>query len=198
MAIGGLLIALLLAGCGGSPQSAPAQPSVAALQTEIAGQQGRVAAQQTEIARQQQRINQLQTQVVAPRTPTYQANGPHNYLVLFQVGKYSYILYLEWVESNGIIRDGRLLTADDSARKASRSFQFTGVDNAGTFGFTGGGEGLTLTFSGKLNGDHTLTLSGLPWSVFAGFTGGTFSRTLHPSTLQDYNAAAANLATTPR
>jgi hypothetical protein len=173
------------------------QPAVAALQTAVAGRQAQVAAQQTEIVRQQQRIDQLQKLVAAAQTPTYQANGPHSYIVLFQVDSYSCILYAEWVESNGIIRDGHLLTADNYAQKASRSFQFAGVDNAGNFGLTGSGQGVTLTFTGKVKSDHTFMLSNLPWYIFTGFTGGTFSKTLHPSTLQEYNAAVANLSSPP-
>ncbi|HWE63181.1 MAG TPA: hypothetical protein VHB98_15815 [Chloroflexota bacterium] len=197
-----LAAALVLTSCGASRPTTPTgQATVVVLRTEVAGLQQQATARQTEIAQQQQRIAQqqqriaqLQRLVGATQTPTYQANGPHSYIVLFQVDRYSCILYLEWVESNGIIRNGRLLTADNYARKASQSFHFTGVDNNGRFSFTGSGQGLTLTFTGTRNSNGTFTVTGMPWYVFYGFTGGTFSQTLHPATLAQYNAAVASLS----
>jgi hypothetical protein len=188
-----LVVALLLTARANNQQTATGQALVATLRTEVAGLQKQAVARQTEIAQQQHRIEQLQRLVAAAQTPTYQANGPHSYIVLFQVENYSCILYLQWDESNGIIHNGRLLTADNYARNGSKSFTFTGVDNNGRFGFTASGQGMTMAFTGTANRDGTFTAAGLPWYVFYGFTGGTFTQTLHPGTLQEYNAAVANL-----
>jgi hypothetical protein len=159
--------------------------------------QATVVALKTEIAAQQHTIEQLQGIVVAERTPTYRADGLHSYVAAFQIDKYSYVLYLEWVESSGFIHNGRLLTTDNYGRKASKSFQFSGVDNNGSFGFTARVNGATITFSGTAHDNRTFTVSGLPWSVFNGFVGGTFSQTLHAGTLQEYNTDVANLSNPP-
>lgn len=189
-----LAAALVLTPRANDRQTTSGQATVVGLRTEVAGLRRQAAVQETAIAQQQRRIDQLQRLVAAAQTPTYQANGAHSYIVLFQVDTYSCILYLEWVESNGIMRNGRLLTADNYARKGSKSFHFTGVDNNGRFGFTMSGQGPAITFTGTRNTNGTLTVTGLPWSIFYGFTGGTFNQTLHPATLQQYNAAAANLS----
>lgn len=189
-----LAAALVLTPRATNRPTSTGQAAVVALKTEVAALRQQAAARQTEIAQQRRRIDQLQRLVAAAQTPTYQANGPHSYIVLFQVDTYSCILYLEWVESNGIIRNGRLLTADNYARNGSKSFHFAGVDNNGRLSFTGNGQGLTLTFTGMRNANGAFTVSDLPWYVFYGFTGGTFRQTLHAATLEQYNAAAANLS----
>ena len=193
-----LVGALLLVMRANNHQTASVPATVAALRTEVAGLREQAVARQTEIAQQQHRIEQLQRIVAAQQTPIYQANGPHSYIALFQIDKYSYILYLQWDESNGFIRNGRILTADNYVRKGSRSFQFNGIDNHGRFGFTGSDHGVTMTFTGAVNSDGSFTVTGLPWYVFYGFVGGTFTQTLHPGTLQDYNADVANLANPPQ
>ncbi len=160
--------------------------------------QATVVVLRTEIAQQQHSIEHLQSIVGEAKTPIYQADGQHSYVAAFQIDKYSYVLYLQWVESNGFIHDGQLLTTDNYVRKGSRSFQFSGIDNNGRFGFTGSDKRVTMTFSGTTNSNGTFTVIGLPWYVFYGFVGGTFTQTLHPGTLQDYNADVANLANPPQ
>ena len=168
------------------------------LKTAVAVQRSQVLAQQTKIAQQQHTIAQLQHVASAIPTPGYQANGQHGYIASFQIDTYTYVLYMDWVESSGFIHNGRLLTADNYGRNASKSFQFTGVDNNGTFGFTGTDHHVTITFSGTANSNGTFTVTGLPWNVFTGFVGGTFFQTLHAGTLQDYNTAVANLSSSAR
>jgi hypothetical protein len=190
-------------GGGGSPpdnrQTVVPQATVAALSTVVASQQAQAIAQNTEIARLQQRIVQLQQPAaILTQTPLNQANGPHSYLASFQVGMYTYVIFLQWTETSGFIHNGRLLTTDNYALKASESLRFDGVNNNGSYGFTTSSQGETTTFTGKANSDGTFTVIGLPWNVFRGFIGGTFSQTLHVATLTDYNAAVANLGSPPR
>ena len=104
------------------------------------------------------------------------------------------MLYLDWTETSGFIRDGRLLAADNYGAKNTRSFQFNGVDNSGSFGFTGTGALAATTFTGTRNANGTLTLSGLPWSVFAGFVGDMPAQTLHLSSMNEYNGAVTSMA----
>lgn len=174
-------------------QTASGQATAGALRTQVAGLQRQVTAQQTQVARLQRRIAQVQ-QASATQTPTTGPNGPHSAIGLFQVATYSCILYLEWDERASILRNGRLLTADTYARDAARSFTFTGVDNNGRLSFAAKGDGLTFNFTGTRNADGSLTVTGVPWSVLYGFTGGTFRQTLHPATRQQYDAAVSNLA----
>jgi hypothetical protein len=182
-----------------SRQVASARATVAALTTAVAGQQAQAAARETEIARLQRRIGQLQsTANPATQTSANPANGPHSYLASFQAGKYTYVMYMEWTETSGFTHNGRLLTTDNYAPKASGSLQFAGVNNNGSYGFTTSSQGVTTTFTGKANSDRSFTVIGLPWSVFSGFIGGTFTQTLHPATLRDYNGAVANLGSPPR
>ena len=204
IALGILALALVAARLRTSsstdPHPVPAQPTVAALRTEVAGQQAQLAGQATEVARQgdqivrQQRlIAQLQRTATASRTPVSGADGRHTYTASFQIDRYTYVLYMQWDESNGFIHDGQLRTDDNAAAKSAQSFRFTGVDNGGSYGFTGGDRGATMIFTGTANRDGTFAVAGLPWSVFSGFLGGTFTQTLHSGTLADFNAAAANL-----
>jgi hypothetical protein len=193
-----LVAALLLVARTKDQQVVTVQATVAALKTAVTGQQAQVAAGETEIVQQQQKINQLQRNIVVTQTPVSQANGSYNYVASFQIDKYSYILYLQWTESSGFIHNGRLLTTDNYIRKGSKAFQFSGVDNNGSYGFTGTDSHMTMTFSGITNASGTFTVTGLPWYVFYGFGGGIFSETLHPGMLQDYNAAVANIADPPR
>jgi hypothetical protein len=68
------------------------------------------------------------------------------------------------------------------------------VDNSGSYGFNGTGGAASMTFVATRNDDGSLTVRGLPWSVFYGIVGGTFSQTLHPSSVSLYNAAVSSLA----
>jgi hypothetical protein len=181
-------------------QAATAQATVAALRTVVADQQAHAIAQQTQIAQLQHTIVELQQQPIAAstQTPLNQSNGPHSYLASFQQDKYTYVIFLQWTESAGFIRNGHLRTTDNYAPKASESLQFDGVNNNGSYGFTSNVRGATTTFTGKANTDGTFTVIGLPWSVFSGFIGGTFTETLHTATLQDYNVAVANLGSPPQ
>jgi hypothetical protein len=179
----GLAAALVLVVRANDGRNASAQPTVAALRTEV--------------AQQQRTIEQLQGLVAAQQTPGNQANGPRSYLASFQIDKYSYVLYVEWDESDGFVRNGRLLTTDNYIRRGAKAYQLSGIDNHGSFGFTAQDQAVTITFSGKAASDGTVTLTGLPWNVFYGFVGGTFTQTLHPGTLQDYDTAVANLAGPP-
>lgn len=196
MAALALAAALVLQVRAGRPQGTPAQSTVLALQTALAGERAQAAAQRTEIAGLRSAIARLQRG--ATQTPVSGSNGRRVYVVSFQLDKYSYILYMEWVESNGFVRGGRLLTADNSVPSGQRSFTFTGLDNNGSYGFTGTDGHTSMTFTGTANGTGTFTVSGLPWSVFSGFVGGTFSQTLHPGTLDEFTASVANLAPPPR
>jgi len=110
---------------------------------------------QTAVARQQQTIEQLQKAGTAQATPSPAANCLCRYLASFLSTKYSFVLYLDWTETNGFIRDGRLLAADNYGAKNTRSFQFNGVDNSGSFGFTGTGALAATTFTGTRNANGT-------------------------------------------
>ena len=196
-----LVAARLTRSGSATPQLAPAQPTIAALSTQVAGQQAQLAGRATEvarqgdlIARQQRLIAQLQRTATASKTPVSGADGRHNYTASFQIDRYTYVLYMQWDESSGFIHDGQLRTDDNYAAKAARSFRFTGVDNGGSYGFTGSDSGATMIFTGTTNKDGTFAVAGLPWSIFSGFLGGTFTQTLHSGSLADYTAAAANLA----
>ena len=204
IALGVLALALVAArlrtASSTAPLPVPAQPTVAALRTEVAGQQAQLAGQATEvarqgdqIARQQRLIAQLQRAATASRTSVSGADGRHTYTASFQIDRYTYVLYMQWDESSGFIHDGQLRTDDNSAANSARSFRFTGVDNGGSYGFTGGNSGATMIFTGTANRDGTFAVAGLPWSVFTGFLGGTFTQMLHSGTMADFNAAAANL-----
>ena len=195
--VAALAIAFLLMNRTDAHQSSTVPATIAALRTALTGQQQQVAAQKTEIAVQQHRIAQLQTVVPVQKTPANPADGAHSYIASFQLDTYSYVLYLQWTESNGFIRAGQLRTADNYAHKAVKSLQFTGVDDNGSIGFTGADGKTTLTFTGTLQSTGTITVTGLPWSLFEGFVGGTFTQTLHPGTLQDFNAAVASMADPP-
>lgn len=178
----------------------PVEASTTDLRTQITRLQQQTVAQQTKIAQQQHTIAQLQGAVAATQTPAgYQANGPHSYLVTFQEGQYSYVLYLEWVERNGFIQSGRLLAADNFDRKRVQTFQLGGADNNGSIGFTGSSQNATLTFSGTVNsGGNSLNVTGLPWSVFYGSAGSTFTKTLQrESGIQAYNNAVSGLPAAP-
>jgi hypothetical protein len=164
----GLAAALFVVTRANDSQQASAPPTVAALRTEVA---------------------QLQETIAAQRTPGRQASGSQGYIATVQIDKYSYVLYFEWTESDGFVRDGRLFTTDNYARNASKVLQITGTDNRGSYGFTGHDQGTTFTFTGKANADGTFTVTSVPWSVFYGFVGGTFTQTLHPATRDDYDAA---------
>ena len=197
-----VLVAVRLTRSGSdTPQPAPAQPTITALSTQVASQQAQlagrateVARQQDQIARQQRLIAQLQRTATASRTPVSGSDGLHTYTASFQIDRYTYVLYMQWDESSGFIHDGQIRTDDNYAAKAARSFRFTGVDNGGSYGFTGSDSGASMIFTGTANKDGTFAVAGLPWSVFSGFLGGTFTQTLHPGSLADYTAAAANLA----
>lgn len=109
------------------------------------------------------------------------------------------VLYLQWVESNGSIYNGQLLTTDKDGYNnspATNSLQFNGVDNNGSLSFTASGSGYNLPFSGTANSDGTLTVN-MPWSIFAGYAlnGNTFSDTLQVGTVQDYNTDVSNMPT---
>jgi hypothetical protein len=177
-------------------QANASDATVLGLRTEVARYQQQVAVGQTAIARQQQTIAQLQKAATAQPTPSSD-NGTRSYLAKFldSSNKLTFVLYMDWTESNGFIKNGRLLTANDYQAKSERSFQFSGVDNSGSIGFTGTGAASAMTFTGTRNSDGTLTVSGLPWSVFAGIVGGTMpAQTLHQSDINLYNAAVASLA----
>lgn len=152
------------------------------------------AALSTEVAQQQRRIAQLQTPDATSQASPVPQTGSHTYLAAFQIDNYGYVIFMEWTESNGFVRNGRLLTADNYASNATKAYQLGGIDNAGSFGFTAQDAAGTIPFTGKANGDGTLTITGLPWYVFKGFMGGTLTQTLHAATLQAFNAAVTNLA----
>jgi hypothetical protein len=173
------------------------QATVGALRTQVGGLQQEVRARQTVVAQQQRAIAQLQSTVAVRQTPVYVTTGARSYLASFQLGTYSYVLYVHWTESQGFIRDGHLLAVSSYAPKKTQSFQIYGLDNNGSFGFTLSARGAPITFTGTANSNGTLTLTNLPWSIFSGFVGGTFTQTLHPGTQQDYTTALANLRTLP-
>ncbi len=190
-----LAIGLVLAiRSNGGHQANATDTTVAGLRTELARAQHVAATERTEVASQQQTIERLRKAATAQQTPSSPDNGARRYLASFLIDKYSYVLYFDWVETNGFIHDGRMLTADNYGAGSPKSFQFSGVDNNGSYGFTGTGGSAAMTFTGTRNGDGTLTISGLPWSVFSGFVGGTFSQRLHASSMDEYNTALANLA----
>ncbi|MGH2344015.1 MAG: hypothetical protein ACRDG4_02235 [Chloroflexota bacterium] len=194
-----LLISRTGSGQADSRLVAAARATAASLTTVVAGQQEQAVARNTEIVGLQTRIAQLQSAAAAPsRTPVNPANGPHGFLTFFQVNKYTYVMYMAWVEANGFIHHGRLLTTDNYAPKASKSLQFTGINNNGSYSFTTALQGVSTTFTGKMNSDRSFTVNGLPWNVFSGFIGGTFTQTLHTANMQDYNTAVANLGALPK
>ncbi len=194
-----LLISRTGSGQADSGQVAAARATAAALATVVADQQEQSVAQTTEIAGLRTQVAQLQrTSVPASQTPINPANGPHSYLTFFQVNKYTYVMYMSWVETSGFIQDGKLLTTDNYAAKAAESLQFTGINNNGGYTFTTTLQGASTTYTGKMNSDRSFTVNGLPWKVFSGFVGGTFTQTLHPASMQDYNAAVANLGAPPK
>ncbi len=178
----------------GGHQANATDGSVAALTTQVAREGQLVVAAQTVEARQQQIIEQLQRAATAQPTPSSSDNGARSYLASFLIDKYSYVLYMDWTETNGFIKQGRILTADNYQAHSAKSFQFSGLDNSGSYGFTGTGSSSSMSFTGIRNDNGTLTVSGLPWSIFTGFLGGTFSQTLHPSSVSEFNSAVANLA----
>ncbi len=180
-------------------QAVAARATAASLTTVVAGQQAQAVARNTEIAGLRTRIAQLQsTAAAASRTPVNPANGPHSFLTFFQVNKYTYVMFMSWVEESGFIHHGKLLTTDNYAPKASKSLQFTGINNNGSYSFTTTLQGISTTFTGKMNSDGSLTVNGLPWNVFSGFVGGTFTQTLHAASMRDYNTAVANLGAPPK
>lgn len=198
----GLAIALVheVQSNGSHPTADAMSGTVAALRTEVARDQRLVATGQTAVARQQQIIENLQRAATAQPSPTLSTgseNGPRSYLASFLSNKISYVIYMDWTETNGFIKNGRMLTADNYGPpdKSRSSFQFSGVDNSGSYGFTGSGSATSMTFTATRNDDGSLSVRGLPWSVFYGIVGvSTFSQTLHPSSVSLYNAAVSSLA----
>lgn len=196
-----VLVAVVVAFAHGPTSTPPARPqpnaTVAALTTVVAAQQQQLAARQTVIVQQQSRIAQLESTVTAQKTPVYSSDGPHSYIATFQLGRYSYVLFTQWNESNGFVQNGSMRTADNYGARSPKSFTISGVDNNRSYGFTATNGSQTITFTGSANHDGTFTLNGLPWSVFEGFVGGTFSQTLHPGTMQQFTADVGNLAKAP-
>jgi hypothetical protein len=194
-----LLISRTGSGQADNGQVAAARATAASLLTVVAAQREQAVAQNTEIVALRTQVAQVQSSpAAASRTPVNPANGPHSYLTFFQVNKYTYVMYMSWVEASGFLRDGRLLTTDNYTSKASKSFSFTGINNNGNYSFSMSLQGLTTTITGKMNSDHSLTVNGVPWSIFSAFIGGTFTQTLHPASMQDYTTAVANLAAAPK
>jgi hypothetical protein len=194
-----LLISRTGSGQADNGQIAAARATAASLLTVVAAQREQVAAQNTAIVALRTQVAQVQSNpAAASRTPVNPANGPHSYLTFFQVNKYTYVLYMSWVEASGFLHDGRLLTTDNYAAKASESLRFTGINNNGSYSFSMSLQGIATTITGKMNSDHSLTVNGVPWNIFSGFIGGTFTQTLHPARMQDYTTAVANLAAPPK
>lgn len=189
-----LAAALVLSTRANGQHTTATQATVVALRTAVADAAARAGARGTEVARLQQQLAQLERAASVTATPTATGNGQHSYIASFQSGGYTYTLFMQWTESNGFLHDGRLRTADNYARETSRSFPLSGVDNDGSYGFTAGDKNAPMTFTGTANADGSFTVSGVPWSVFFGFVGETFTRQLHRGTLQDFNAAVADLA----
>jgi hypothetical protein len=168
-----------------------------ALKTALSNQEVGAAVWQTRVAQVQLTVARLERQPTAQRTAAATGNGNHAYIATFQIGRYSYVLSMQWDESGGFIHGGHLLTADNYTPRAARQFGLTGVDNGGSYGFTATAGSEVTTFTGSAHSDGTFSITGLPWSFFRGFIGGTFNQMLHPGSMQDYSEAVSNLGTSP-
>ena len=171
--------------------------TAAMLQTAVRNQEVSAAVWQTRVSQLQITVAGLQNKPTAQRTPQLQSDGTHSYIATFQIGRYSYVLFMQWDESGGFMHGGQLLTADNYTPRAALQFTITGVDNGGSYGFTATSGSAVTTFTGAVRADGDFSVTGLPWSFFRGFVGGTFSQTLHPGTMQDYRSAVSNLGSPP-